>query len=81
MYICQDCKKISRPGEGLNKFVVQTRLATYVDKATGRQTGQGSQIVREIGICLSCSNDRQIDELDLALSANNYTVSKASLKK
>lgn len=72
MYRCQECNQISKPGQRLNKITTQTRFARYTDKSTGRIVGQGQEIVKEKGLCLSCYNDERIDELDKALSANDF---------
>lgn len=72
MYRCEECNQVSKPGERLNKIVTQTRFARYTDKSTGKIVGQGQEIVKEKGLCISCYNDERIDELDKALSANDF---------
>jgi hypothetical protein len=67
MYICNDCHKISQPREGLNKVTLQSRRAVYKD-VTGRQIAEGNEIVKEIGVCTSCFEERNVKKVEVFLT-------------
>ena len=67
MYICQDCSKNSRPGEKINKVILQSRRAVYKD-ITGRQIAEGNEIVKEIGVCTSCFEERNVKKVEVFLT-------------
>ncbi len=59
MYRCEKCKKNSRPGQELNRVVVETRPKEYKNtvKIKGRRQvkySKGYETVKEIGICKKC---------------------------
>jgi len=51
MYRCEDCGRITNPGEKQNRIVVEKRERVYesLDK-----TSKGWEIVKEVVICDSC---------------------------
>jgi hypothetical protein len=67
MYICADCSEVSNPGEKLNKVTLQTRRAVYKD-ITGRQISEGNEIVKEIGVCTSCFDERNVVKVETFLT-------------
>jgi len=48
MYKCEQCKKISEPGEGSFKKTVETRSVIYPSGSFG------TEIVRELTVCQPC---------------------------
>lgn len=48
MYRCQVTNRVSRPGEKLNKIVVETRDKTYYEDDV--EIGYGHETVREISV-------------------------------
>jgi len=62
MYKCQECGKISKAGETVNKIVTETRKKEYefeIQKGrnTITKTSKGSEIVKEIEVCEECYNE------------------------
>jgi hypothetical protein len=62
MYRCQFCHNVSKPNEPLTKVVTKVRPMKYIDRTTGKVIGEGKEIVEEIGICLSCKQQRDMAE-------------------
>lgn len=65
MFKCQECKKSSRSGEKLNKFITMTRNKTYTniksykskrdnEIKTSERITDGSEIVKEKNLCGNC---------------------------
>ena len=48
MYRCEQCKKLSEPGEGSFKKVVKTRQVKYPEGTIGTET------VQELTVCQPC---------------------------
>ncbi len=51
-YRCEECGKVSKPGEKQNRIVVETREVDYEQKDFTRT--KGWEIVREIKVCDKC---------------------------
>ena len=56
MFICDNCKQPSRPREPMTKIVTQTRRREYKNKSTGIIEGIGTEIVKEIKVCIDCKH-------------------------
>jgi len=50
MFRCAITGKLSKPGEKMNKVVVETREKTYTDPETGEVVGKGWEIVKEVSV-------------------------------
>ena len=62
MYYCQECGKLSDPGESQTKIVVEEKKVSHYQEINGKEveTGKGEQIVRELIICSDCASKRGI---------------------
>jgi len=59
MYICDKCRRNSKPRKELHKVVVKTRPKEYKNtyKVRGRRKtkySKGWEIVKELGVCRRC---------------------------
>jgi len=62
MYKCQECGKVSKPREPINKIISEIRKKEYefeVQKGrnTITKTSKGNEIVKEIEVCKECYNE------------------------
>jgi hypothetical protein len=52
MFICDVCKEVSQPLEKKTTVPIETREKIY--SGSGKLTGMGREIVREVAVCPRC---------------------------
>jgi len=57
MYVCQQCSRISNPGESANFVVTKTRQKTYSDNG---QITYGFETVKEEKWCKTCFKEHKL---------------------
>lgn len=65
MFKCNKCKRITEPGEKLNKMVTKIRERNYVNKILNKygkeveKESTGYEIVKEINVCDKCYDEEE----------------------
>ena len=56
MFRCEECKQVSKPREGCNRVIVETRPKVYFILENGDpiEVGRGQETVRERNLCGTC---------------------------
>lgn len=63
MFKCQNCNQVSKPNETRKQVVTDTRVRVYqhMDEEGYPYTTQGTEILKEVGVCNECK--RRYDQI------------------